>query len=106
MTDLTEPQRIYRAARAKRAMEEFIDPALAVLKEEYGARMIELASRTPWEAGKITALANALRIAEEVENQVKALIYDGEHAKAGKVRADRIEKLTPARRRLLGIAPF
>ena len=68
--------------------------------------MTEIAAKTPWEAGKITALANATRIVAEVRAQIVALVMDGEDAKHGLIRAQRIEDMTPAKRRLLKIGAF
>ena len=103
MTDLTDPQRVARAEHARRAMDEFLAPAFEQARQTYGARMVDIAATTPWESGKITALANALRIIAEVEAQVVGQIADGSDARKQMIRADKIEKLTPARRRLLNI---
>lgn len=106
MTDLTDAQKVARAHNAKRALEEFLDPAFEAVVEAYADRLEQIASTTPWEAAKITALANAQRIAKEVRSQIVALVYDGESARKEMIRVERIEKLTPAKRRLLNIGPF
>jgi hypothetical protein len=103
MSEARDSQRLERAEHARRAMEEFLAPAFEQARAAYGARMVEIAGSTPWEAGRITALANALRIVDEVEAQVTAQIADGAEARTKLIRADRIEQLTPARRRLLNI---
>jgi hypothetical protein len=103
MSEVSNSQRLARAEHARRAMEEFLGPAFEQARAAYGARMVEIAGSTPWEAGRITALANALRIVDEVEAQVTAQIADGADARTKLIRADRIEQLTPARRRLLNI---
>lgn len=103
MTDLTDAQRIERARQAKLALETFLDPAFETVVAAYAARLEQLASTTPWEAGKITALANAQRIAKEVRSQIAALVLDGTDAKQNIDRAKRIEEMTPAKRRLLQI---
>lgn len=100
---MTEAERIDRAFRAKRAVEEFVAPAFDTLRSEYGQRLKDVASRTPWDAPKITALANATRIVEEVERQMLGIVMDGEAATHDRRRAERIEQLSPARRRLMGI---
>lgn len=105
MTDLTESQRIDRARRAQMALEEFLDPALNAVVEAYAARVEELAATQPWEAQKITALANAIRIAKQVKAQVMAIVYEGENAKRQKDHAAEIEKLSPAKRRFLDMVP-
>ena len=101
-----EQARIERAGRAQRALEEFLDPAFETAHAEYAERLKVIASKEPWATNKIAALANAARIVEEVRGQIVALVFDGEHAKQGKARAEKIEQLSPAKRRFLNIAPF
>lgn len=103
MSDLNDRERLERAHHAKRALDEFLEPAFDIVAAEYLGRLEQLASTQPWEAGKITALANATRIASEVRAQIVALVLDGQDAKQGLIRAEKIEKLTPARKRLLKI---
>lgn len=103
---LTEAQRVARAHNARRALEEFLDPAFEAVVEAYAGRLEEIASKSPWEASKITALANAQRIAKEVRAQIVALVYDGDSARKEMIRVERIEKLSPAKRRLLQFGPY
>jgi hypothetical protein len=103
---VTPQERIERGGRAKRALDEFLQPAFDVAASEYAARLKEVAAREPWAANKIAALANALRIVEEVQGQITGIVYDGEHAKQGKARAEVIEQLSPAKRRLLNIGSY
>ncbi len=105
MTDLTNEQRLERARQAEHAM-TFLAPAFDVVISAYVERMEQVASTTPWEANKITALANATRIAREVQSQIVAIVHDGADAQANIKRAETIEKLTPAKRRLLNIGAF
>lgn len=106
MSDLTDAQRIERARQASLALKDYLDPALNVVIDSYTERLEQLASTAPWEAGKITALANAVRIAREVRGQIAQLVADGTDAKQNIERAKRIEQLTPAKRRLLQIGAF
>ena len=105
MTELTDTQRVERARQARQAL-EFLTPAFEAVVAAYTERLEALASQEPWAHGKITALANAARIAREVHGQIAALVYDGEDARASLVRVEKIERLTPARRRLLNIGAF
>lgn len=105
MTDLSESQRIDRARRAEMALEEFLDPAFDAVVSAYTARIEELAATQPWEAGKITALANATRIARQLRGQIMNIVHEGEKAKRAKARAEEIEKLSPAKRRFLDMVP-
>jgi hypothetical protein len=106
VTDLTPQQRIDRAGRAKRALEEFLEPAFELVMDTYLTRVEELSAKEPWSANKITALANATRIAREVRAQIVALVLDETDAKATIDRARKIEELSHAKRRLLQIGPF
>lgn len=101
---MTDQERIDRAERAKRALEEFLAPAFEVVRSDYMGRVKDISSRAPWDAQKISSLANAARIADEVERQIVSLIFDGEAAKHGRARVERIEQLSPARRRFLNLA--
>lgn len=103
MSDLTPQQRIERATRARRALEEFLEPAFGLVMDTYLARVEELSAKEPWSASKITALANATRIAREVRSQIVAIVLDEADAKANIDRAERVEALSPARRRLFNI---
>lgn len=105
MSEMTDSQRIERARRAQLSLEEFFDPAFEVVMEEYHNRLAAICATEPWATNKIAALANAGRVAAEVRSQITALIADGEHAKSKRTRAEKIEALSPARRRLFSIAP-
>lgn len=105
MTDLSEGQRIERGRRAQLTLEEFLDPAFGLVIAAYAARVEELASTQPWEAQKITTLANAIRIAKQVRGQIMAIVHEGENARQQKDRAAEIEKLSPAKRRFLNMVP-
>lgn len=103
---MTLDEKIRRGHAAKRAIEEFLGPAFETAQAVYSARLEEIASTQPWEAGKITALANAKRVVDEVHRQIASLVHEGEHAANEKIRAERIEKLSASRRRLLNIGAY
>lgn len=106
---MTEAQRIAQAQRAKAALEEFIEPLLQETREVYARRIVEIAStelgREP-RTDKITALSTAIRILDELESGIKAVMLDGAVAQKEKLRADKLERMTPAQRRLLGVVPY
>ena len=106
MGELSDAQRVERAARAARAIEEFFAPALARAHEAFSGRLKEICAREPWASDKIAAIANAIRILEELGKDLEAAIHDGDEAAQSILRAGKYEKMTPARRRLLGIVPF
>src|SRR5437868_946855 len=106
MTDLTEAQRIERGRRAEMALAEFLDPAFEAIGEAYLQRLEDISAREPWATGKIAAVANAIRITKELRTQIVTLVHDGGQAKAAKVRTEKIEAMSPARRRLLQIGAY
>jgi len=106
MTELNEAQRVERAVRARSAIDEFFAPALARAHTAFSARLKEICAREPWAADRIAAVANAIRILEELGRDLESAIHDGDAAAAALLRAEKYEKLTPARRRLLGIGRF
>ena len=106
MTDLTDSQKVERAKRARDAIDEFFAPALARAHAAFSARLKEICAREPWATDRIAAVANAIRILEELGKDLEAAIRDGDAAAEALLRAERYERLTPARRRLLGIGPF
>ncbi len=106
MTELTDAQRVERADRATKAIDEFFAPALARAHAAFSERLKDICAREPWAAHRIAAIANAIRILEELGNDLEAAIRDGDAAAQSIMRAEKYERLTPARRRLLGIGPF
>lgn len=104
--ELTESQRVQRGEQARRALEDYLDPAFDAVVAAYTDRIEALAASEPWAADKIVAVAQATRIAKEVHGQIAALVHDGEHARASMVRVEKIEQLSPARRRLAAIGGF
>jgi hypothetical protein len=106
VTDLTDAQRVERSRLAALALKDHLDPAFELVVDAYAERLEQIASSTPWEAGKITALANGIRIAKEVRSQIAGIVADGTDARQNIVRAKRVENLTPAKRRLLNIGQY
>lgn len=104
-----EAERIARATRAQAAWDEFVAPLLNELRVTYSERMVDVANSElnhAKRADKITALSNAVRILAQLEGGMKAIIMDGEIARRDELRADKIEGMTRAQRRLLGVAPY
>jgi hypothetical protein len=105
---VTEAERIARAQRADRAWSEFFEPMLAELRGAYSERLVEVANSElsrDKRADKITALANALKILEQVENGLQAAIMDGDVAANNVLRAEKMERMTAPERRLFGLVP-
>lgn len=106
MSDLTEAQRVDRARRAEMAFDEFFRPVLDHLRATYTERMVEVATgelNPARRADKITSLAGGVVILDNFEANLLHYMQDGKAARSDMLRAERIEKLTPAKRRLLNI---
>jgi hypothetical protein len=105
---MTPEQRIARAHRAQSALDEFLTPMFAELRTAYSERIVEVANTElsrDKRADKITALSNALKVISVLEAGMAEVVRDGDLAKREKLKAEEIEKLSPAKRRLLSIAP-
>lgn len=88
--------------RAKQALSEFIAPAFTVIRDEYRTKLQEIAATramTGEPLMMVQKLATALKIADQVEAQIIALISDGEAANAELDRAGNIARLPAAQRR-------
>lgn len=100
---VNEDARIQRADRASAALAEFIDPAFDIAAAAYLSRVSDIVASEPWATEKVKALMTAARVLAEVRNQVASLVADGEVAAKEIIRVDRIEKISPAKRRILGL---
>lgn len=101
---MTEEERRARGFRAKSALDEFVGPAMDVLRAEYIAALSKIAVEEPWASDKIVKLAVAQRVINAVEQQMRRAVSEGEMA-AGKIsRADEIAKLPEAKRKWLQVA--
>ena len=103
---MTEAERIARAHRAQSAWDEFFAPMIANMREDYSARIAEIA-RTELNpqrrADGVGILAVALKVIDTLEAGMNEIVRDGDLARAAKVKADEIEKMSDARQRLLKI---
>lgn len=103
---LSDTQRIARGTRAARAIEEFVGPEFAHARETFGARIAEVAAtelHPTIRQEKITTLALAIRVLNEVENAITTVMRDGEHVRAQMIRAEKIEHLSDSAQRLIRI---
>lgn len=106
---MNDSQRLASAQRAKAAYEEFIEPMFDELRNEYGDRIVEVATtelNRDKRSDKLTALSVAHKVLNTLDAGMKAMISDGELALRDKLRAEKIEQMSAPQRRLLGIAPF
>ena len=104
---MTEFEIVAKGQRAQQA-EEFIGPILDDIRASYADRIVEIASKEldpKVRTDKLTALSTALRILDNLSNGLDAVIRDGEVAEKNIIKVENIEKLSPGRKRLLGIVP-
>jgi ABC-type taurine transport system ATPase subunit len=91
-------ERIDRGAQAESAL-KLLDEAFDAVEAAYMARQREIARSEPWAAQKMSNLAVAANIAEDVRNAIRAIVKDGEVATAELVRTHKIEQMSPTQRR-------
>jgi uncharacterized membrane protein len=95
-------ERADRANAAASALKH-LDAAFDEVIATYMKRMTVIASTEPWEGRKITNLAVAAKIAEEVRSSIRAIASDGPAAHDEIRRLRKIEGMSPERRRVLGL---
>ncbi len=104
MTDTTT-DRMNRAQRANEAMVEFIGPALEVMRTDYMDKLRDVAAKHPMRGeplAMVEKLSTALKIVDQIEVQMRALIADGTVAQADADRASNIARLNTEQRRYAG----
>lgn len=100
-----EVNRMARAERADEVMQEFIAPAMTVIRDEYLSKLREVAAKHPMRGeplAMVEKLSTALKIVDQLEVQMRALIADGDAAKADAARADQMARLNTEQRRYAG----
>lgn len=105
---MTDEQRKARGFRAQQYNDEFLRPIIAENRDTYAARMVEIATtelNPRKRAEKLTALSVALKVLNNIESGIVAIIEDGKLADKALLRKEEIEKLGREQRRLLDIAP-
>jgi hypothetical protein len=105
---MTPQERIARAERAQRALDEFITPILTEARDAYTSRIIELAALEldrNVRGDKMAALSTAIRVVDAIEDGLKAVIMDGSVADKDKLLAEKLERMSPAHRRIFGMVP-
>jgi hypothetical protein len=97
-----------RGQRADMCYNEFIGPQLKDFRAQYTDRMTEIAVSEldpKKRAEKITALATAIRILDNIDTGIRCMVEDGKAAQASLLRVDKIERMSAPRRRLFEFAP-
>ena len=78
-------------------------PAFDVVEAGYTRRLTDIATTEPWATDKIKALAFALKVSQGVRSHIAAVIAGGDIEAANEAYTRQIEKLSPERRRILGL---
>ena len=97
-----------RGQRADQCYNEFIGPALRDQRKIYADRIIDIATReldAQKRSEKLTALATAIRILDNIDSAIRCLIEDGKMAQKAVIRIEEIERMTGPRRRLFEFMP-
>ena len=105
---MNEHESAARGQRAETCYNEFIGPELATIRASYTARIADIAVKEldpKARTEKITALSFALRILDNVNTGIVAIVEDGKLAEKNMLRADEVERMTPSKRKLFNIAP-
>lgn len=90
--------RVDRADRIEAALKE-LDEAFDAVGAAYMARQRQIAREEPWAAQKMSNLAVAANIADDVRGALRALVEDGKMASAELARVHKIEQMSPTQRR-------
>lgn len=99
MTDNLE--RVVEGEKAEEAFTKFVGPAVSFLRDEYMTKLVELAAR-PLDDRAVDGIRNlsiATRVLAVVEEQMRALMANGEIARQEVGRAAKIANMTPEARR-------
>lgn len=96
-------ERIDRAQAFAAAL-NLVGPILDTMGNVYVERIKQISTSEPWEAQKITNLAIASSIAEQVKKALESGASDEALAREELARTRQIERLTPERRRAIGMA--
>lgn len=100
------------AARGERAdicYREFIGPAIVAQRSAYVGRMAAIAVEElnpKARAEKITTLATAIKILDNIDQAIRALVEDGKVAQAAMLKVDYVDRMSAPRRRLFEFSPY
>lgn len=97
-----------RGQRADQCYNEFVGPAIREQRKAYAERIADIAVKEldpKARAEKLTSLATAIKILDNIDTAIRCLIEDGKMAQAATIRIDEIERMTAPRRRLFEFTP-
>lgn len=98
-----------RGQRADQCYSEFIGPILRDCRAQYADRIADIAVQElnpAKRAEKITALATAMKILDNIDNGIRCVIEDGKIAQSAMLRVEEIDKMTATRKRLFEFMPY
>jgi len=96
------PDTTAQAQSAANAM-QVLGPAFDEVDAAYLRQLAHVASVEPWATDKIKALSRAMEVSKGVRAHIAAIIAGGNIAEANEKYTRQIEKLSPERRRILGL---
>lgn len=99
---MTPEDQIARGERAQAALSVLYEAFEAVISD-YHERLCQVAVKEPWANDKLRALALAQKIAEGVRLHIEAMVAEGTVGAHAVEHLKRIEKMSPQRRRILGL---
>jgi hypothetical protein len=94
---MNESERKARGERAKTYRDEFLGPIINDSRSAYQARIVEIATtelNPRKRAEKLTALSTALKLLNNIETGINALVHDGDLAARDLLRADKVERMS------------
>lgn len=103
MTD--EADRVTTGEQARAAWDQFVGPACALLRAEYATKLSKIAGEramTGEALKQVEKLAMAIKVVDQVEAQIAAVIGDGRTAQADMERAGNMARLSTEERRYAG----
>jgi hypothetical protein len=100
---------IEKAKRAKMLREEFLAPIMGDIRKGYADRIVHVASTEldpKAREQKLTSLSVAMKILDNIEHGMTAIIEDGKVAERELVRAEKVERMSAPAKRLFNVIPY
>lgn len=96
-------ERIADGEQARDAIIRFVGPAFDVVRNDYLAKLAEVAAKplTPDLRAGMEKLALGIKVVDQARAQIEAIVADGKLARAEQRRADAIASLPTERKRWL-----
>lgn len=107
MEELDNVTRMARAENAAMAMAQWLAPAFDVCRNDYLAKLAEVASKplTADHRAAMEKLALGIKVVDMVRSQIEAVVADGRLAKQNAELASNLANMNTEQRRWLDYAP-